>query len=220
MSGMMGKGNAVSWAVLIGLGAFHGVNPGMGWLFAVALGLQERSRRAVFRALLPLAVGHALAVGAAVAVSLAAGVIMPLKYVRWMVAVVLLSLGTIKLSRHKHPRWASMRVSIGALTLWSFLMASAHGAGFMVVPVFMHMTMAPPSSHSLHGAAAASTGAGTALLATALHAFGYLVVTALAAIVVFEKFGLGLLRTSWFNLDLMWAGALIVTGILTLWSGT
>ena len=206
----------VTWTMLLGLGAFHGVNPGMGWLFAVALGMQERSRRAVFRALLPLAAGHALAVGAAIAVALAVGVVVPIDYLQWMVAAVLLSLGVMRLFRHKHPRWASMRVGMGGLTFWSFLMASAHGAGLMVVPIFMGMAMTNQGSHSCHGASFASAGAGFALLATALHAAGYLAVTALATTLVFEKFGVGLLRRSWFNLDLIWAGTLVATGALTL----
>jgi hypothetical protein len=212
----MGGDMIGAWTILIGLGAFHGVNPGMGWLFAVALGMQERSRRAVFRALLPLAAGHALAVGAAIAAALALGVVVPIAYLRWPVAALLLSLGILRLFRHKHPRWASMRVGVGGLTFWSFLMASAHGAGLMVVPIFMGMAMANQASHSCHGAMVVRAGVGPALLATALHAVGYLAVTALAAVLVFEKFGVGLLRRTWFNLDLIWAGALVATAALTL----
>src|SRR5262249_37303637 len=124
----------ITWAALLGLCAFHGINPGMGWLFAVALGMQERRRGAVLGALLPLGVGHALAVGAAVIVAALAGVVLPLNWLRWLVAGILAALGLSRLFWHRHPRWASMRVSAGALTLWSFLMASAHGAGLMVVP--------------------------------------------------------------------------------------
>ncbi len=213
---MMGGEMTVAWTILLGLGAFHGVNPGMGWLFAVALGMQEKSRRAVFRALLPLAAGHALAVAVAIAAALAVGIVVPLAYLRWPVAGILLSLGVMRLFRHKHPRWASMRVGIGGLTFWSFLMASAHGAGLMVVPVFMGMAMTSQAGHSCHGAMVARATAGSALLATTLHAAGYLAVTALAAVLVFEKFGVGLLRKSWLNLDLIWAGALVATAALTL----
>ena len=211
----MEAGTFATWGMLLGLGAFHGINPGMGWLFAVALGMQERSRTAVFRSLLPLAAGHALAVGAAIAVAIAAGVAVPMEYLRWAVAATLLALGAMRLFRHKHPRWASMRVGIRGLTFWSFLMASAHGAGLMVVPIFMGMTIASQTSHC-HGFALASAGAGPAVLATVLHAAGYLAVTALAAFLVFEKFGLSLLRRTWFNLDLIWAGALVTTSALTI----
>jgi hypothetical protein len=173
--------------------------------------LQKRSR-----ALLPLGVGHALAVAAAIAVALVVGVVIPIHHLRWPVAGILISLGVMRLFRHKHPRWASMRVGMGGLTLWSFLMATAHGAGLMVVPIFMGMAMARSGGQACHGVAAASAGTGPALLATALHAVGYLAVTAVLAVVVFEKFGVGLLRRAWFNLDLIWAATLIVTGTLTL----
>ncbi len=203
---------AMSWAALFGLGAFHGINPGMGWLFAVALGMQERQRGAVLRALLPLGMGHVLAVAAAVAVAIAIGTIVPMAYLRWAVAGSLISFGVFRLLRHRHPRSGGMRVGIGGLTLWSFLMASAHGAGLMVVPVFIGIAMAA-GGHAHHGS---MTSAPLALLATAAHAAGYLVVTATVAIVVFEKFGVGLLRRAWFNLDYIWAGALVATGAFTL----
>jgi hypothetical protein len=199
-----------SWAALLGLGAFHGINPGMGWLFAVALGLQERRRGAVLSALLPLGIGHALAVAAAIALALVAGAVMPLQWVRWVVAAILVVFGVSRLFRHRHPSWASMRVSKSGLTLWSFLMASAHGAGLMVVPLFLRMSM--PPGHAAHAAMMGSPL--NAVLATSLHAIGYLVVTAAVAFLVFEKLGVGMLRKAWFNLDLVWAVALICTGLV------
>ena len=203
-----------SWAMLVALGAFHGINPGMGWLFAVALGMQERRRGAVIRALLPLCAGHALAVAAAVAAALAIGTVVPIGWLQWTVAGVLVALGAMRFFRHRHRRWAGMRVGMGGLTLWSFLMATAHGAGLMVVPVFVGMTMAGGGEHVHHGMPV--NDAGAALLATGLHAAGYLIVTAFVALLVFEKLGVGLLRRAWFNLDLIWASALVVTGALTL----
>jgi hypothetical protein len=206
----------MSWSVLLGLGAFHGINPGMGWLFAVALGLQERRRGAVLSALLPLGVGHALAVAAEIVVALAAGVVLPLHWLRWLVAGVLITLGVTRLFWHRHPRWASMRVSGGELTLWSFLMASAHGAGLMVVPVFLGMAaMDAGAGHAHHHMAMAAASPASALLATALHAAGYLLVTAAVAFLVFEKLGVGMLRKTWFNLDLIWAVSLIGTGLIS-----
>jgi hypothetical protein len=206
---------AASWAVLLGLGAFHGINPGMGWLFAVALGMQERRRGAVFSALLPLGVGHALAVVAAIAVAIFAGVVIPAHWLRWLVAGLLVALGVARLIRHRHPRWASMRVGKGALTLWSFLMASAHGAGLMVVPVFLAMTANDLSQSHHHGMQMAAATPASALLAAGLHATGYLLVTAAVAFLVFEKLGVGVLRKAWFNLDLLWAVSLIGTGLIT-----
>ncbi len=202
--------------MLLALGAFHGINPGMGWLFAVALGLQEHRRGAVLRALLPLGLGHALAVAAFIAMVLLAGAVIPLEYLRWLVATILISLGAMRLFRHRHPRWASMRVGMRGLTLWSFLMASAHGAGLMVVPIFMGMAMASTGGHAGHDAMMTTHGTGPALVATGLHAVGYLAVTAAVAVVVFEKLGVGLLRKAWFNLDLVWAAALVASGAITL----
>ena len=104
---------------------------------------------------------------------------------------------------------------MGGLTVWSFLMATAHGAGLMVVPVFVGMSMAGEGGHT-HYMAATGAGAGTALLATGLHAVGYLAMTAFIAVLVFEKLGVGILRRAWINLDLIWAAALMATGTMTL----
>ena len=203
-----------SWAMVVALGAFHGVNPGMGWLFAVALGMQERRRGAVIRALLPLSAGHALAVAAAVAAALLIGTVVPIGWLRWAVAAILVCFGALRFVRHGHPRWAGMRVGMGGLTLWSFLMATAHGAGLMVVPFFVGMTMVGGGEHAHHHIP--GSDAGIALIATGLHAAGYLAVTATVALLVFEKLGVGLLRRAWFNVDLVWAVTLVVTGVLTL----
>lgn len=209
---MVGE-HARSWAALVLLGAFHGINPAMGWLFAVALGLQEHRRTAVLRALLPIALGHALAIAAAVLVPVLLGFSLPLSYIRWLVAAILIAVGFRFLLRHPHLRWAGMRVGMSDLTLWSFLVATVHGAGLMVVPIFLGM-----SSTNHHAAAPGypeSAVPAVAFTATALHTASYLVVTATIALLVFEKFGLGLLRKAWFNLDLIWAAALVTTGAAT-----
>jgi hypothetical protein len=207
-----------SWGTLMALGAFHGINPGMGWLFAVALGMQERRRGAVLRAILPLGAGHALAVGAAVGVALAIGAVVPLDQLRWLTGGVLVSLGVMRVFRHQHSRVAGMRVGMGGLTVWSFMMATAHGAGLMVVPVFvgMSMTGGEHMHHMHHMAASSGMSVGGALLATTLHAAGYLAVTASVAVLVFDRLGVGILRRVWVNLDLVWAAALVVTGGVTL----
>jgi len=209
------SGDSPSLAMLVALGAFHGINPGMGWLFAVALGMQERRRGAVLRALLPLGAGHAIAVAATVGAALAAGFAIPLAWMRWPTAAVLVALGVLRFFRHRHPRWGGMRVGMGGLTVWSFLMATAHGAGLMVVPVFLGMSMSAGGEHA-HHMHAAGTDAGAAVLATGLHAAGYLAVTAFVAVLVFEKLGVGILRRAWINLDLIWSAALVATGALTL----
>ena len=212
------------WLVLAGLGAVHGVNPGMGWLFAVALGLQEGRARAVWRALSPLAVGHALAIGAAVLAALALGTVVPAEALRWIVGGALVTLGGLRLVRHRHPRYGGMQVGFRELTAWSFLMASAHGAGLMVLPLLVGAAdgASHPHAHVAHLMTASLTPALPAspltlgLQATALHTAGYLLVTGLLAVLVYRKLGLRMLRTVWINLDLIWGGALVVTGAVAL----
>jgi hypothetical protein len=193
---------------LLALGAWHGLNPGMGWLFAVALGLQEQRGAAVWRALPPLALGHGVAIGAAVLLGAAAGLVVSPAALRWVVAGSLLGFGIFRLVRARHPRWRGMRVGFRDLTVWSTLMASAHGAGLMVLP----FVVGGPALAGAHAHAVAPGAAGTATL---LHTAGYLVVTGLLALVVFRWAGVSMLRRVWINLDLVWALALIVTGLAT-----
>lgn len=215
---------AWTWGALFALGVFHGVNPGMGWLFAVALGLQEQRGRAVARAMLPLAVGHAAAIAVVVFLAAWVGRALPQGALQWVVGIVLLSLGGYRLFRCRHPRWGGMTVGPRDLAIWSFLMASAHGAGLMVVPfvIGMSATSAQPSGHEhAHHAvpsagASVSSGVADALIATAVHSFGYLLVTALLAWLVYRFLGVGLLRKAWVNLDVVWAAALLVTGVIAL----
>jgi methanethiol oxidase len=213
------------WIGLLLLGAVHGINPGMGWLFAVALGLQEQGRRAVWRALLPLAGGHAVAIGGVAVVAALLGTSLPAGPLKWGVAVLLLGFGVFKLFRSGHPRYGGMRVGAADLTVWSFLMASAHGAGLMILPLLLALTA--PGGHAAHGGESGHAGHGmelmavlppdhtAALIATALHTAGYLLVTGVVAVVVYEKLGLRLLGKVWFNLDRVWAAALIATAVLT-----
>ena len=127
----------MSWVAMLLLGAYHGINPGMGWLFAVALGLQQGSAWGVGRALPPIALGHAAAVGAVVALAASARVVIPIGVLKALVATALVSLGLYRLWRHRHPRFGGMQVGFRDLAIWSFLMASAHGAGLMVLPFVM-----------------------------------------------------------------------------------
>ncbi len=204
------------WLMLL-LGAYHGLNPAMGWLFAVALGMQEQKGSAVARSLIPIALGHALAIGGVVLVAGFLGMTLPLAGIRYFVAAVLIGLGIYCLVRHQHPRWVRMQVGFRDLTVWSFLMASAHGAGLMVVPVLLGSSTVEAQgimvSHH-HMASATSPLAG--VLATGVHTFAYLAVTGLVAWLVYRKFGLALLRKTWFNFDLIWAAALVATGLVTL----
>ena len=203
----MSEGLAV-WPTLFLLGAYHGINPGMGWLFAVARGMQEHRTRAVVWSLPPIALGHALSIGVVVLIARLAQVALPPMYIRIGVAVALVGLGVYKLVRSRHFRWGGMQVGFRELTIWSFLMASAHGAGLMVLPVVL---VGPHAHHH-----AASQGAASSVWATLIHTLGYFTVTAAVALLVYQKFGLAMLRRSWFNLDLIWAIALVVTGFVAL----
>jgi hypothetical protein len=218
----MSPGEPWAWLVLLLLGCYHGINPGMGWLFAVALGMQERSRQAVGWSLAPIALGHGLAIGWVVLLAGLIQTILPLTILKISIATILVALGLYRLWRNRHPRWGGMQVGFRDLTIWSFLMASAHGAGLMVLPVLLKILPSEsvqlsllPNHHHLHNSSL--EGPITGLLATGVHTLGYLVVTGLVALLVYEKFGLALLRNAWFNLDLVWAVALIATGCLTLW---
>ena len=208
------------WAALFLLGAYHGVNPGMGWLFAVALGMQKKSASAVWQALVPIAVGHFVSIGLVVAAALIAGAVLPLLYVKIAAAGVLLAFGLQRLIRKSHPRWGGMQIGFRDLAIWSFLMASAHGAGFMLLPILLKMSAlhaaadAGESAHHLH--AFGFSGTGTASIALLVHTLGYLLVTGLIAFVVYKKLGLEVLRKTWVNLDLIWAVALIATAGFTL----
>ncbi len=205
------------WLALLGLGAFHGINPGMGWLFAVALGLQEQRRSAVWRALPPIAVGHALSVGLIVALVALIHASIPDETLRWIAAFVLVGFGVFRLVRARHPRWVGMRVGFGDLTLWSFLMATAHGAGLMLVPVFLGtMPAHGHGAHSGHGPdLALLNNPWLATVAVAVHTLGHLLVAGLVAMIVYEKLGVRILQKAWFNFDLAWAVALIVSGLVT-----
>jgi hypothetical protein len=198
------------WLALIGLGAYHGVNPGMGWLFAVGRGLQERSRKAVLGALLPIAAGHELSI---VLVVLAVGLtqqFMPPHTIRLVAALALVAAGVWTLARPRsHPRGFGMRVGATGLVAWSFLMSSAHGAGLMLAPVLLGL---PVSEHFSDPRQLGLTAA----LAASVHVTAMLLVMGTVAVVVYEKVGLGFLRRGWLNMDLAWSGVLLLSGAVTL----
>ena len=206
----------MEWTAMLALGAYHGINPGMGWLFAVALGMQRRSVRGVWRALPPIALGHAVAVTTVVAAAAVAGVVVPMPVLKAVIASMLIALGSYRLWRHRHPRFGGMQVGFRDLTVWSFLMASAHGAGIMLLPWVMTIPADVSAASHDHAAHAMSMSAGSpwvGLLAVGAHTVAYLCVMTLAAWVVYRKLWLAFLRTAWFNLDWVWAGALVVTGV-------
>ena len=200
------------WAALALLGAYHGLNPGMGWLFAVARGMQERSRRAVLSSLLPIAIGHeASIVIVVIAVSLTEQFLPPY-LIRLIAALVLVSFGMYKLIKpHSHLRGFGMRVGFAGLTGWSFLMSTAHGAGLMLAPVLLGL----PVYAAYHNLRELSL---QAVAAASLHVAAMLFVMGVVSVVVYEKVGLGILRRGWLNLDLVWSLALIGGGAISLFT--
>jgi hypothetical protein len=202
------------WFALVLLGAWHGLNPGMGWLFAVALGLQQRSRTAVFAALAPIALGHALAIGLVVLVVYVMGAVVPFRWLQIGCAAGLFGIATWKLYRLRHPTWVGMCVNFWDLTLWSWLMASAHGAGFMVLPVLLGArslfcgTASPGTNAILTIQPLLATGA------VAVHTVSHLIVSGIIAWIVYDFVGLAILRRSWINLDLIWCFTLLGAAIV------
>jgi hypothetical protein len=208
-------GSTALWLMAL-FGAYHGINPGMGWLFAVALGMQEEKGSAVGRALCPIALGHALAVGAVVLAAAFLGMALPQEAIRYSVAAFLFGLGVYSLVRHRHPRWVRMQVGFRDLAVWSFLIATAHGAGLMVLPVLLgHSTVEAAHRMTDHYHAVAASSPLAALLATAVHTTTYLAVTGFVAWVVYSKLGLGILRKAWPNINFVRAAVLVVTGMVT-----
>lgn len=191
---------------MAGFGAFHGLNPAMGWLFALSLGLQQQRERAIGLSLVPIAIGHAGALALVALPIIALRSAIPIDALRLAAAVLLLAFGLWKLGRwYRHPRWVGMRVGMGELLWWSFLMATAHGAGLMVAPTLV---------------ALAATSGAAVILGVGVHTLAMLVVMAVVAWIVYRKLGLAVLRTGWVNFDLIWALALLVVGglALVLWA--
>jgi hypothetical protein len=201
------------WLALVGLGAFHGVNPAMGWLFAVALGLHRRSRAVVLESLIPIAFGHALSVAVVAFAIVAFGMVMDRRSLGVACGVALISWAVY------HQRYGSrhrvrvgMRTGMAGLALWSFLMASAHGAGLMLVPVLL-----PLGGGGLHpGHMTANESLSISLAAVGVHSVATLAVTGIVAVVVYECVGVAFLRRGWINLDLLWTLALVITGLVLL----
>jgi hypothetical protein len=198
------------WLILIGLGAFHGLNPAMGWLFAVALGLYRQSRAVVLLSLLPIALGHALAIAVIVYAVVGLGLAIDARTFRIVSGLLLIAWGVYHLVRgHRHRVRIGLSTGLAGLFAWSFVMATAHGAGMMLIPVLMPLT--EPGAHAHHVPPGSSFA--VASLAVLVHSLAMLVVTGAVALVVYEWAGLDFLRRGWVNLDLVWTAALIGMGL-------
>jgi hypothetical protein len=199
------------WFALGGLGAFHGLNPAMGWLFAVALGLHRQSRGAVLLALPPIALGHALSIGIVAGAFVIAGVLVNQRAVGASAGLLLIGWAVYhQLYGHRHRVRVGMKTGQAGLVLWSFLMATAHGAGLMILPAMIPLCLpASPGAEMTAGGSAI-----TVLAAVAVHTAALLAITGVVAMIVYEWVGLSVLRTAWINLDLIWTGALAAAGLL------
>lgn len=201
-------------AALALLGVFHGLNPGMGWLFAVSFGLQERSRTALLRSLPFIALGHEASVALMVVTLTVTSSLLAARVVLLAGGGVLLGVGLWLLLGRRGVRWVGMRLSTWQLAGWSFVMSSAHGAGLMLLPVLVfpgHDHLGPLDLH--HGAAPVLTAAALTL---AVHGGAMVLTCGAVALLVYEVLGLGVLRRLWFNLDRVWAFALVGAGVATL----
>jgi hypothetical protein len=202
-----------AWLALAGLGAFHGINPAMGWLFAVALGLHRRSRAVVLISLIPIALGHALAVALVVAAVVGLGHFVDQRVISIAGGLALIGWAIYhRFDGSRHRVRVGMRTGMAGLGVWSFLMASAHGAGLMLVPVLI--PLARGGAHAGH--LPASESLTLALAALGVHTLAMLAVTGAVAVAVYDWLGVAFLRRGWINLDLLWTAALAATGALLL----
>jgi len=204
------------WFALVGLGLFHGINPAMGWLFAVALGLNRGSQRVVLVSLIPIALGHAASVAAVVAAVLALGLV--IDHASLIRASALLLIGWALWHAcygHRRRVRVGLKTGLAGLALWSFLMATAHGAGLMLIPVVLPLCMAAAPTQELDPGGSIPI----ALAALAVHSATMLATIAVIAVMVYNWLGVAFLRRGWINLDLIWVMALIVCGMVLLVAG-
>jgi hypothetical protein len=211
--------NASLWFGVVAIGAYHGLNPAMGWPLAVANGLSDKRGAAVFATFVPLGLGHLLAM---------ALVLVPFAILSWLLTwqrelrvgagLMVLLFGVSRLFVRRHPRWL-LRTPPSQLVLWSFLMATAHGAALMLLPIFMGLCEAPvatsPTDFFDHENVMAlmRTNLGTAVVVSLVHSGAMIVAGLGMAWLVYRWLGLRALRSTWLDLDLVWAVSLIAAGM-------
>ena len=211
------------WILMALLGAYHGLNPAMGWLFAVALGMQERDRKAVVRALPAIAIGHEASILLVAALVLGLGLLADGSALHLGAGIALITFGVFRFVKPRaHFRWVRMTVNRRELTWWSFLMSTAHGAGLMVAPVLIGAGAVSDAEASSNHALALAESGGLSIpggvLAITLHVGAMLAVMGVVALLVYDHVGVQVLRKSWINLDAVWAGAFVLAGVLTLFT--
>lgn len=205
------------WLAVVASGLYHGVNPGMGWPLAVSAGLMQRSFRALVAALGPLSVGHLLAM---LLVLLPFGLLVTLvewqRQIQISASLLVIGFGVFRLFNRRHPR-ALARIRPTQLGLWSFAVAIAHGAGLMLVPIYLGLCRASDLDRG-HEAAGALINAnlGMAILVSVVHSVAMMTAGGFSAWLVYRYLGLKFVSRSWFNLDATWAVSLILVGALSL----
>ncbi len=204
------------WFAIAGLGFFHGLNPAMGWLFAVAIGLHRGGQWHVLRALVPIAIGHAAAVAAVVLAFLAFGWLVEPAILLRLSGIILIGWAAWHVAYgHRHKLRVGMQAGVLGLFGWSFLMATAHGAGLMLVPVLLPLCLAASPAREL----TASGSLGIGIAAVGVHTAAMLAAVAAVSIVVYKWVGVAFLRRSWVNLDFVWVAALAACGAILLVEG-
>jgi hypothetical protein len=200
------------WLALAGLGLFHGVNPAMGWLFAVALGLHRGNQRIVLLSLVPIALGHAAAVATVLLAVAALGLVVDQTMLMRLAALVLIGWAAWHaLYGHRRRVRIGMQTGLAGLVLWSFLMASAHGAGLMLIP-----TLQPICASAVAAQATTAGALPAALVGLGIHSGVMLATIAVISLAVYRFTGVDFLRRGWINLDLVWVVALAGCGIALL----
>ena len=205
------------WLAVIASGLYHGVNPGMGWPLAVSAGLMERSPRALLAALWPLTVGHLLAMFVVLLpFALLIAVVQWQQQIQIGASLLLIGFGLIRLVNRRHPRTLA-RIRPTQLGLWSFIVAIAHGAGLMLVPIYLGICRAADVDKG-HAAASALINAnlGIAVIVSVIHSITMITAGGFLAWLVYRYLGLKFLSRSWFNLDAIWAVSLILVGAFSL----
>ena len=204
------------WLAVVASGLYHGVNPGMGWPLAVSAGLMERSSRALVVALCPLTIGHLLAMLVMILpFSLLVALVVWQRQIQIAASLLVIGFGIFRLVNRRHPRLLA-RIRPTQLGLWSFAVAIAHGAGLMLVPIYLGLCRAADLDNG-HEAAGALINAnlGMAVLVAAVHSFAMIAAGGLLAWLVYRYLGLKFVSRSWFNLDATWAVSLILVGALS-----
>lgn len=209
------------WLGVIASGVYHGVNPGMGWPLAVSAGLMGRGRRDVIATLGPLGAGHVLAM-AVILLPFAAmtSLIAWQTQLRLDAGVLILAAGVALLIRRRHPRFLA-RIKPTQLALWSFAVATAHGAGLMVLPLYLGICSTREQSFGHQAVGTLMSGnLVTALVVALVHTVAMVASGGIAAFLVYEWLGLRFISKSWFNLDAIWAVSLIIVGLIDVTSAT